>query len=565
MTPDHNFEDAYAAPLAELLRPRTLDEFVGQTHLVDMNHGQISGFIQLGYLPSMVLAGPPGVGKTTLASILAASANYIFIELSATDSTVSELKELLKSIREENAKRLRHVGNSKDGRLRVAVFIDEIHRFLKIQQDFLLPFIESGDFVFIGATTVEPHKRIRRAILSRCQLFCLTALGEQDSLQILRRAILNENIRRKRSRALCFLDYSDVSVMDIAKYANGDMRSGINCVELLSSKFTGSEYRIEVVGQFSRLSEDIVRNTIETLYKSRLGIKDVSNLGLVELLLLCISGELLDLPSEGVDLTSKTKPGATIADSEKQLFAKIKLSPLVLSLFEVERSEPIPVAIDSDFKLPDRERQWVEAMNYSDDSDEEIGAIPGSLDSTSLQSVDFESSFNDYRLFSAIYTMSRLLEKGESVLLILKYLILFTCLYSKGNGDELHSVVGSMKAVGKAAVNPSRVLSDCIEFLCFMPKSREELLVKRIEQIKKFLASNAASDILKEGVHNPFLFEIVYDRDLESQILAPVTSSQSAGPSTAQNEFKVELMSSMSLDDLREFEFGLDSSFLTAS
>ena len=115
----------------------------------------------------MILHGPPGVGKTTLASIIAKEAGYVMVELSATDATVSTIRRLLNEIRDENRKRTK-LGTP---HLRVCVFIDEIHRFSKVQQDFLLPFVEEGLFVFLGATTFNPATRLRPAIRSRCQLF----------------------------------------------------------------------------------------------------------------------------------------------------------------------------------------------------------------------------------------------------------------------------------------------------------------------------------------------------------------------------------------------------------
>lgn len=230
---DTPFYKTISLPLAELIRPHDLELYTGQDHLVNKENGSIKNFIQLGFLPSMILYGPPGVGKTTIASILARETNYEFVELSATDSTVADLKKLQMEISVENDRRR---ANNEDY-LHIVVFIDEIHRFTKTQQDFLLPYIESGHFVFIGATTVNPKSRIRRAILSRCQMFELRSLSEGEITKVLQRAILFENIRRRCVYDAKFLKFDSRSVEYIVKESSGDSRSAINMIELVSGNF----------------------------------------------------------------------------------------------------------------------------------------------------------------------------------------------------------------------------------------------------------------------------------------------------------------------------------------
>ncbi|KAK6872652.1 DNA-dependent ATPase MGS1 [Candida tropicalis] len=140
-----------SSTLYEAIRPTTFEEYVGQDHLLNQQNGSIFTFIKLGYLPSMIFLGPPGVGKTTLASVISYECKLPFIELSATTLTTGELKQIAMMHEEQ-----------------IVVFIDEIHRLTKVQQDWLLPYVENGKMVLIGATTSHPSKRIRHAILSRC-------------------------------------------------------------------------------------------------------------------------------------------------------------------------------------------------------------------------------------------------------------------------------------------------------------------------------------------------------------------------------------------------------------
>lgn len=251
-----SYQDEFVS-LAEFMRPNDLESYVGQRHLLDPSDGLISGYLKTGYLVSMVLYGPPGIGKTSLAQILASEAGYVYIELSATDLSISELKQLLATILEENTKRRHH----KENPLRVVIFIDEIHRFNITQQDFLLPLVEAGSFVFIGATTMEPHKRLRPAILSRCQVFELRRHSVHDLVVMIRRAMLHENIRRKVIYKKPFLSLDEDTTLQVARIANGDARVAISFIETISS---------QIADPTAEPTKDIIYRTMKLFKKGGL-------------------------------------------------------------------------------------------------------------------------------------------------------------------------------------------------------------------------------------------------------------------------------------------------------
>lgn len=223
--------------LAELIRPRTLRSYVGQSHVVP----SVLKFLNLRYLPSMILHGPPGTGKTTLAAILAREAGYMFTEISATEGSLNTLKQLHQMLQHNNNNNNNNSNNS-DDQLRVVVFIDEFHRFTIAQQDYLLPLVEAGEFVFIGATSANPGSRIRPAILSRCQVFELKPHSEVDLRHIISTATLHENIRR-RLKGLSFITFDDdVCVRQLLSYSGGDSRKLVNCIELISANYQGQSH-----------------------------------------------------------------------------------------------------------------------------------------------------------------------------------------------------------------------------------------------------------------------------------------------------------------------------------
>ncbi len=205
---------AAAQPLASRMRPRDLTEFVGQEHLV--GEGKIlRQMIERDQIPSMILWGPPGVGKTTLANVVANATKAEFVNFSAVTSGIKEIKEIM--ARAEEGRRLG---------VRTVLFVDEIHRFNKAQQDAFLPFVEQGSIILIGATTENPSFEVNSALLSRCKVFVLKGLTEDDLLKLLRRALESERGFGKLGVAC-----SDDSLRKIAVFANGDARTALGTLE----------------------------------------------------------------------------------------------------------------------------------------------------------------------------------------------------------------------------------------------------------------------------------------------------------------------------------------------
>ncbi|HYM25414.1 MAG TPA: replication-associated recombination protein A [Vicinamibacterales bacterium] len=206
-----------AAPLAERMRPRTFDEFVGQEELLAPGK-PLREAIERDLLQSIILWGPPGTGKTTLARIIADMTKARFVSFSAVLSGIKEIREVM-----TEAERLRRT----TGR-RTIVFIDEIHRFNKAQQDAFLPRVEAGDIVLIGATTENPSFEVNAALLSRSKVFVLRALTTMEVVAILRRTLGD----REHGLDTSGVDIDDAAVEAIAMYANGDARSALNLLEL---------------------------------------------------------------------------------------------------------------------------------------------------------------------------------------------------------------------------------------------------------------------------------------------------------------------------------------------
>lgn len=226
-------------PLAERMRPARLDDLIGQEHLTGKS-GVIRKAIQSGNIPSMILWGPPGVGKTTIANIIANEVKKPFYTLSAVSSGVKEVREVIEKARVSS---------------RSILFIDEIHRFNKSQQDALLGAVEKGIITLIGATTENPSFEVNSALLSRCQVYTLKPLGEEQLLALVNQAITNDKELKERTFAI----REHKALLNIS---GGDGRKLLNLVELLADSVEGD---IEVTDQ---LVMDVAQKHIALYDKS---------------------------------------------------------------------------------------------------------------------------------------------------------------------------------------------------------------------------------------------------------------------------------------------------------
>ena len=223
------FEREGDQPLAARLRPRNLDEFVGQKHL--LGEGKVlRRLIENDNIGSMIFWGPPGVGKTTLARIIAGMTKSQFIDFSAVTSGIKEIKQVM-----EQAERNRRFGE------RTILFVDEIHRFNKAQQDAFLPYVEKGSIILIGATTENPSFEVNGALLSRCKVFVLQSLSADELVDLLRHAL-----KDKRGFGDQKVEIDDECLSMIANFANGDARSALSTLEMavLNGELDGETTRV---------------------------------------------------------------------------------------------------------------------------------------------------------------------------------------------------------------------------------------------------------------------------------------------------------------------------------
>ena len=212
-----------AEPLAERLRPRSLDDYIGQKHLVGEG-AVLRKMIDAGRISSFILWGPPGVGKTTLAQIIANKLQTQFYTLSAVTSGVKDVREVI-----ERAQKGRFFNEASP-----ILFIDEIHRFSKSQQDSLLGAVEKGIVTLIGATTENPSFEVIRPLLSRCQLYVLKSLEKEDLQELLQRAITKDIILKERK-----IELKETSAM--MRYSGGDARKLLNILELVVESSSNDE------------------------------------------------------------------------------------------------------------------------------------------------------------------------------------------------------------------------------------------------------------------------------------------------------------------------------------
>ncbi|MBQ9726834.1 MAG: replication-associated recombination protein A [Kiritimatiellae bacterium] len=221
-----------AQPLASRMRPESLDEVVGQKHLLGEGRA-LRRMIEEDRVPSMILWGPPGVGKTTIANVIAKCTKAEFVPYSAVTSGIKELKDLM--ARAEQARRLG---------IRTVLFVDEIHRFNKAQQDAFLPYVEQGSVTLVGATTENPSFEVNSALLSRCKVFVLEALPEDEAVRLLRRAL-----ESPKGFGGVPVRVDDATLHRIALNANGDARLSLNTLEAAVANARVDEAGVRVVDE----------------------------------------------------------------------------------------------------------------------------------------------------------------------------------------------------------------------------------------------------------------------------------------------------------------------------
>ncbi|BCZ49274.1 ATPase AAA [Clostridium gelidum] len=233
------FENVNRSPLADRVRPRTFEEYIGQEHI--LGKGKVlRQLVESDNITSMILWGPPGVGKTTLAMIIANMTNAHFITFSAVTTGIKEIKEIM-----SKAEFSKMMGT------RTVIFVDEIHRFNKAQQDAFLPHVEKGNIVLIGATTENPSFEINSALLSRSRVFVLQSLQKEDIIKLLKNVLKDE-----RGYGNGTIDISDELLALIAAYSNGDARTALNVLEI--AVMSG-----EIKGRTTVISKEIVEGCIQ--------------------------------------------------------------------------------------------------------------------------------------------------------------------------------------------------------------------------------------------------------------------------------------------------------------
>src|SRR5260370_973845 len=238
-------------PLADRMRPRTLEEFAGQQHILAPGK-PLRVQIERDDTGSLIFWGPPGVGKTTLAQIIASRTRAEFVQFSAVLSGIKEIKQVM-----ADAEKGRQYGT------RTIVFVDEIHRFNKAQQDAFLPHVEKGNIRLIGATTENPSFEIISALLSRCRVYVLKPLTEEELVVLLRRALTDP----ERGLGQMHLEASEENLRKIAAYSSGDARSAYNVLEVAPSLSTENSVEMRLAAsppEATEISEATIHEALQT-------------------------------------------------------------------------------------------------------------------------------------------------------------------------------------------------------------------------------------------------------------------------------------------------------------
>lgn len=543
--------------LCEVIRPRSLEDVVGQRHLLDPKDGLLSSFIQMGYLPSIVFHGPPGIGKTSIARTLAQKVGYGFIEVSATDTKVETLEKIVNDIK-VNLRLKRHFSISK-----VVIFIDEIHRFSKTQQDFLLPYIESGLFTFIGATTLNPRSRIRCAILSRCQVLELKPLDGSEIHLVLKKAAVYENIRRKFIDEKVELVYGPKALDLFHRASNGDTRIAIRLIELVSGNYKSEEYSLGDAARYHEIGIRNLEKDIRTAQIKKDGLSDPDNIHLFVSLYDALrnvyrSAEEMsispvfnvkpkkvfaqDLISAFVktpsSLPSNSEPSDLVSDARRSFssgrYSKHDDKLMVHFSYGKSKQEQQKSRHSTDCRQSRKRRkvaEYIAHVEFSDDSDVEPGHVY-SDDEDQDTSSDPErldiSSFEDYFTALSEYLVGALMSKGESPLYIFKHLILFACLYLDTSKSALCDLMGQLKSLKNSNTAPLKVLSNTVEYLARKPKfniySALDDPVERLTMIKNYIRLDSTYKISHE-YESPAMslrgLDISYHEERIEQLLTP--------------------------------------------
>src|SRR5579863_2072692 len=346
-------------PLAARMRPRTLDEIVGQDHLVEAGR-LLRRSIEGDRIPSMILWGPPGSGKTTLAEVIAGHSHARFVRLSAVSAGVADLRRVV-----DEAQKLRQFSKQ-----RTILFIDEIHRFNKAQQDAVLPHVERGTVTLIGATTENPSFEVNAALLSRSRVFTLRALNEEQIVLILQRALTDS----ERGLGKLHITVDDDALQQIAIFANGDARTALNVLEMAAQSGVGEETGQGQAGEQGRhitlpMIEDVMQHrallydksgdqhydAISALHKSIRG-SDADG-GLYWLARMLEAGEdplyivrrLIRIASEDVGMADPQALGVCVAAQQAVHFvglpeANLALAQAVVYLATAPKSNALEIA-----------------------------------------------------------------------------------------------------------------------------------------------------------------------------------------------------------------------------